>query len=51
MKLEYSYSPEQVRRFAPSQAQVEEVEQMRLQIEVWAGRKLRKLDRSDKPMN
>jgi hypothetical protein len=48
MKLEYSYTPEQVRVFPPSQDAIQLVDDFITKLDVWASKKLKELDRSEK---
>ena len=50
-KIKYSYTPDQVRVFPPSQDAIKEVDNFRTQLEVWLSRKPVQVDRSDRRMN
>jgi len=51
MKLDYKYSPNQVRVFPPKQDAVKEVDDMITKLDVWMSKKVREFDRSEvKPL-
>lgn len=48
MKIEYSYTQSQVRVFPPQQDVVLMVDDLITKLDVWASKKLKELDRSEK---